>query len=115
MTQETKTAIKSAEERLEKETNDRLQAEVYDYLKSQLNELEDHKSQKRFHEGEIHRIEENIKNLKSGNLEAIEKRRQARNEDRRFTVTWSTNPAFFNQYVAGFTYTSPFTGQTYYF
>lgn len=76
MTQIEKTAIKSAEERLEQERKEKLQQEIYDYLKHELDSIDqiDERLSKLKAEKIAH--EENIKNIKQGNLEAIEKRRQ---------------------------------------
>lgn len=75
MTQIEKTAIKSAEERLEQERKEKLQQEIYDYLKHELDSIDqiDERLSKLKAEKIAH--EENIKNIKQGNLEAIEKRR----------------------------------------
>lgn len=113
---EQKTAIKLAEEMLEKERKEKLQREVYEYLKSELDsiddidqKLRDLSTQKKVHE-------ENIKNIKQGNLEAIEKRRKAFG-GYMFTTTipavWTGTP-FYNTFVAGVTYTTG-SGKTYIF
>src|SRR5690349_14391400 len=110
MSNETKSAIKSAVERLEKEQAEQLQKEIYEYLQSQLELVEKHKERKAFHEGQIRVYEENIKNVKAGNLEAIEKRRKALNVSSSAPFSWtftSSNPnRFFNDFIAGFTYTA---------
>ena len=122
MTQEIKTAIKSAEQRLEDEQTTKIQEEVYEYLKYELGEIENLKNQVRTLESQLRVHEENVKNVKTGNLEAIEKRRKALNQPAVTTWTFtSTLPAnysgyrFYDNYVAGFTYTSPLTGRTYIF
>lgn len=113
MTKIEQTAIKSAEERLEKERKEKLQEEIYDYLKGELEAIDsiEQKLSKLKTEKIAH--EENIKNIKQGNLEAIEKRRQS------FTytympaaitadgwATYSTSTAFYNNNVAGITVTT---------
>lgn len=113
---EQKTAIKLAEEMLEKERKEKLQREVYEYLKSELDsiddidqKLRDLSTQKKVHE-------ENVKNIKQGNLEAIEKRRQSFG-GYTFTTTiptvWTGTP-FYNNFVAGVTITTG-SGKTYIF
>lgn len=122
---EQKTAIKLAEEMLEKERKEKLQREVYEYLKAELDsiddidkELRDLNTQKKVHE-------ENIKNIKQGNLEAIEKRRQSFGgltiSSSPITGTWGTyslngggGTQFYNNFVAGVTYTTG-SGKTYIF
>lgn len=124
---EQKTAIKLAEEMLEKERKEKLQREVYEYLKSELDsiddidqKLRDLSTQKKVHE-------ENVKNIKQGNLEAIEKRRKSLTYGG-LTVsssaigTWTTvtlnnassGTQFYNNYVAGVTITTG-SGKTYIF
>jgi restriction endonuclease S subunit len=77
MTKIEQTAIKSAEERLEQERKEKLQEEIYSYLKGELEAIDslDQQISKLKTEKVAH--EENIKNIKQGNLEAIEKRRQS--------------------------------------
>ena len=120
---EQKTAIKLAEEMLEKERKEKLQREVYNYLKAELDSIDD--IDKQLHElntkKKVH--EENVKNIKQGNLEAIEKRRQSFGG---LTVAatlpswliYNTNggsgPQFYNSFVAGVTYTTA-SGKTYIF
>ena len=111
MTQQEKTAIKSAEERLEQERKEKLQQEVYDYLKGELEAIDsiEQKLSKLKTEKIAH--EENIKNIKQGNLEAIEKRRNS--FDYTYTTTtlpqwptYSTGTAFYTSSVAGITVTT---------
>lgn len=118
MTKIEQTAIKSAEERLEKERKEKLQEEIYDYLKGELEAIDsiEQKLSKLKTEKIAH--EENIKNIKQGNLEAIEKRRLS--FPYTFTTTssvsdWSSSPyssvsaggsAFYNSSVAGLTITT---------
>lgn len=120
---EQKTAIKLAEEMLEKERKEKLQREVYNYLKAELDSIDD--IDKQLHElntkKKVH--EENVKNIKQGNLEAIEKRRQSIGG---LTVTTTFPPweiatlnggtglQFYNNFVAGVTYTTA-SGKTYIF
>lgn len=108
MTQIEKTAIKSAEERLEQERKEKLQQEIYDYLKHELDSIDqiDERLSKLKAEKIAH--EENIKNIKQGNLEAIEKRRQSFPFTYTTTATtgnWLTiNPnTFFTNTLAGMT------------
>lgn len=105
MSQDTKEAIQQAQKTLDKERKEQLQREVYEYLKSQLELIESHKERKAFHEGQIRVYEENIKNVKTGNLEAIEKRRKALNQPILWNFTSTStgfNPhQFFNNFVAG--------------
>lgn len=77
MTQTEKTAIKSAEERLEQERKEKLQQEIYDYLKHELDSIDEIDERLSKLKAEKIAHEENIKNIKQGNLEAIEKRRQS--------------------------------------
>jgi cell division protein FtsB len=77
MSNEQKTAIQGAEKLLEQERKEALQKEVYNYLKAELEAVDNIDSQIRKLETEKRAHEENIKNIKQGNLEAIEKRRQS--------------------------------------
>lgn len=113
MSNEQKTAIQQAEKQLETERKERLQKEVYDYLKQELEAIDNIDSQVRKLETEKRAHEENVKNIKQGNLEAIEKRRQnfvwiyPGNSTitvpfyPQWTVTTGTN--FYNSNVAGLT------------
>lgn len=119
MTQIEKTAIQQAEKKLEQERKDKLQDEIYDYLKGELESLDniDRQISKLKTEKVAH--EENIKNIKQGNLDAIEKRRQS------FSYTYmplslsttssgwtgvsytsGSSTAFYNTNVAGLTVTT---------
>lgn len=121
MTQEIKTAIKAAEQSLEDERQTKLQQEIKSYLKSELDEIDriDQQISKLKTDKLAH--EENIKNLKAGNLKAIEDRRLALGWPTPYDLihTWqgmaSNSWNFYNQNIAGFTYQSPFTGKTYIF
>lgn len=114
MTQQEKTAIKSAEERLEIERKEKLQQEVYDYLKGELEAIDsiEQKLSKLKTEKIAH--EENIKNIKQGNLEAIEKRRQSfpfvyipmTTSSGWIGTTYNTGSNFYNSSVAGITVTT---------
>lgn len=117
MTQIEKTAIKSAEERLEQERKEKLQQEVYDYLKGELEAIDsiEQKLSKLKTEKIAH--EENIKNIKQGNLEAIEKRRTSFDYTYMPLVisspsgvwggtSYTTGSAFYNSSVAGITVTT---------
>lgn len=75
MTQTTKTAIQGAEQLLEKERKEKLQNEIYDYLKCELEAIDEIEQKISKWKTEKIAHEENIKNIKQGNLEAIEKRR----------------------------------------
>lgn len=133
MTQEIKTAIKSAEKRLEEEHQARLTNEIHEYLKSELTSIENLENQIRTLETQKRVHEENIKNIKSGNIKAIEERRKfllSTNAFGDLTVTsrtlttatnggggWTTYTSsanFYNNYVAGFTYETP-NGKVYIF
>lgn len=119
MTQIEKTAIKSAEERLEQERKEKLQNEVYEYLKGELDAIDTIDRKVRELETEKRAHEENVKNIKQGNLEAIEKRRQSFQYVYsppvafKYWTTSSTNN-FYNDFVAGATYTTG-SGKTYIF
>lgn len=111
MTQIEKTAIQQAEKKLEQERKDKLQEEIYDYLKGELEAIDsiEQKISKLKTEKVAH--EENIKNIKQGNLDAIEKRR--RNFVYTYTNTlpnWSginsNGLYFYNTNVAGTTITT---------
>ncbi len=110
------TAIKEAEKTLEQERKEKLQREVYEYLKQELEAIDAIDQKVRKLETEKRAHEENIKNIKQGNLEAIEKRRQAMG----WPVTWAIstsaigNYAFYSANVAGTTVTTS-SGKTYIF
>lgn len=122
MSQDQKTAIKLAEEMLDKERKEKLQREVYDYLKQELDCIDDIEQKLNKLKTEKTAHEENIKNIKQGNLEAIEKRRQSFPFTTTFTTTWpsvwttynGTGTNFYNGYVAGITITNS-SGKTYIF
>lgn len=108
MTQIEKTAIQQAEKKLEQERKEKLQQEVYDYLKGELEAIDslDQQISKLKTEKVAH--EENIKNIKQGNLEAIEKRRQNFHfsiSPPLSTTEWRYYPAqnFYTTAVAGLT------------
>jgi len=123
---EQKTAIKLAEEMLEKERKEKLQREVYEYLKSELDSIDDIDKRLRDLSTQKKVHEENVKNIKQGNLEAIEKRRQSFGGLTLTATTtnlpWATYtfPAaasgtqFYNNFVAGVTITTG-SGKTYIF
>lgn len=111
MTSIEKTAIQQAEQKLEQERKDKLQDEVYDYLKQELESIDS--IEQRISKLKTEKVahEENIKNIKQGNLDAIEKRRQS------FTYSYvptsfsgwarySTGNTFYNNAVAGLTITT---------
>lgn len=77
MTEQIKTAIKAAEKSLEEDRQTKLRNEVYQYLKYEHEAIDliEQKVQKLSEERRAH--EENIKNIKQGNLKAIEERRKA--------------------------------------
>lgn len=113
MTQIEKTAIQQAEQKLEQERKDKLQEEIYVYLKGELESIDSIEQQISKLKTEKVAHEENIKNIKQGNLEAIEKRRQSF----RYTyipmtianksfATYTTSNAFYNNAVAGLTITT---------
>lgn len=98
VTQTEKTAIKSAEERLENERKEKLQQEIYDYLKHELDSIDEIDERLSKLKAEKIAHEENIKNIKQGNLEAIEKRRQS--FPYTFTTTVST-PLWYSTTASG--------------
>lgn len=114
MTSIEKTAIQQAEKKLEQERKDKLQDEIYDYLKQELESIDS--IEQRISKLKTEKVahEENIKNIKQGNLDAIEKRRQSFN----YTYmpyaittsggsgTYTTGTAFYNTAVAGLTITT---------
>lgn len=109
-----KTAIQEAEKKLEQERGERIKHEVYAFLKQELEDIDQIDSQiKKLHESKrIH--EENIKNVKAGNIEAIEKRREAVNgtwQPFTYTFTYSNPVQFYNTVIAGYTVTVP-SGKT---
>ena len=124
MSQEQKTAIKLAEEMLDKERKEKLQREVYEYLKQELDYIDEIEQKLNKLKTEKTAHEENIKNIKQGNLEAIEKRRQSFpfTTTLTHTTTWPTiwttyngsGTNFYNGYVAGATITNR-SGKTYIF
>lgn len=77
MNQQTKTAIQSAEQDLEKDKQEALKKQIYDYLKGELDAVEGIESQMRKLNEQKKAHEENIKNLKQGNLKAIEERNKS--------------------------------------
>lgn len=122
MTQETKTAIQQAEKTLEQERKEQLQKEIYDYLKQELEAIDeiDQRISKLRTEKIAH--EENIKNIKQGNLEAIEKRRQSFHyligNATAIPTIWNIASSgaglqFYNHFVAGATINA--NGKTYIF
>lgn len=76
MTEQIKTAIKAAEKSLEEDRQAKLRNDVYQYLKQEHEAIDsiEQKVQKLSEERRAH--EENIKNIKQGNLKAIEERRK---------------------------------------
>jgi len=122
MSNEQKTAIQQAEKQLEQERKAKLQREVYDYLRQELDRIDDISQKIKKLETDKRAHEENIKNVKQGNLEAIGKRRQAMGwaitSANPFLDANTINPwnghSFYNSNVAGFTYTTS-SGKTYIF
>lgn len=119
MSNETKEAIQQAQKTLETDRKEQLQREVYGYLKQELDAIDaiDNKVRQLSTEKRAH--EENIKNVKQGNLEAIEKRRLAFNwpatlSGTNGTVSHPSASGFYYTYVAGTTVTSS-SGKTYIF
>lgn len=123
MSDDIKRAIKSAQERLEDEQNEKLKTDIYEYLKSELESIDsiDSRIRKLNEEKRVH--EENIKNLKQGNLQAIEKRREALvggtiviNNWPSFTTLTNTSSSgtFYYSNLAGTTITTT-AGKTYIF
>jgi len=126
MTNQQKTAIQQAEKQLEQERSERLRNEVYNYLKQELDSIDiiDAKIGKLSEEKRAH--EENVKNIKQGNLKAIEERRK--NYNWMVTVPYIPNPTwtiaatstgttssdFYYTNVAGTTITTS-NGKTYIF
>lgn len=121
---EQKTAIKLAEEMLEKERKEKLQREVYEYLKSELDSIDDIDQRLRDLSTQKKVHEENVKNIKQGNLEAIVKRRNSLPGWSTSTMfqplatytlqTSSNGTQFYNNFVAGVTITTG-SGKTYIF
>ncbi len=114
MTQIEKTAIQQAEKKLEQERKDKLQEEVYDYLKGELESIDSIEQRMSKLKTEKIAHEENIKNIKQGNLDAIEKRRQSfvytyTPGSTLGTITtsgWTSGTMFYNNAVAGLTITT---------
>lgn len=114
MTQIEKTAIQQAEQKLEQDRKEKLQQEVYDYLKQELESIDS--IEQRISKLKTEKIahEENIKNIKQGNLEAIEKRRQTfpyryylpANTSWSSNGWFSTGSTFYNNNVAGLSITT---------
>lgn len=121
MSNETKTAIQQAEKQLDQERKAQLQREVYEYLKQELDSIDSIDNQVRELTTQKKAHEENIKNIKQGNLGAIEKRRLAFPStatltfSQQFPRIWNTTgPNFYNTFVAGISYTTV-SGKTYIF
>jgi len=111
MAEDIQTAIKAAEKDLKEQRAEALKKLILEFLKQEYNSIEDieEKIKKLQENKRIH--EENIKNVKSGNLDAIEKRRRAINANWDITFTHSilpyinySNDRFFNDFVAGNTF-----------
>lgn len=119
MTQDIKTAIKQAEKTLEQERSEQLQTEIYTFLKGELEEIDgiENRIRKLSEQKRIH--EENVKNVKQGNLAAVEKRRESLNASWP-TWTYTTSgtgivrPYFYAATLAGTTITTT-AGKTYVF
>lgn len=77
MTKNNKTAIQQAEKQLEQERAERLKNEVYNYLKGELEAIDEISSRITKLSEEKRAHEENVKNVKQGNLKAIEERRKS--------------------------------------
>jgi hypothetical protein len=121
MTNENKTAIQQAEKQLENERAEKLKNEIYTYLKQELELIDniDNRIRKLSEEKRAH--EENIKNIKQGNLKAIEERRKqyVSTGDNWITITGgygtsSYDPGFYFTNIAGTTITTTY-GKTYFF
>jgi len=116
MTQSTKTAIQQAEKQLEQERKQKLQDEIYDYLKQELESIDSIEQRIAKLNTEKVAHQENIKNIKQGNLDAIEKRRISfpytfYSPTPLTTGTWTTtltgsSNAFYNTAVAGLSITT---------
>lgn len=125
-TKDQKTAIQQAEKQLEQERAEKLKNEIYSYLKGELEAIDsiDGKIRKLSEEKRAH--EENVKNLKQGNLKAIEERRKNYNwtitrGDNYFllgggftTTCGGSSSQFYSTNVAGTTITTT-AGKTYIF
>ena len=109
MTNEQKKAIESAEKRFKEEQAERFKEDIYEFLKQEYNSIESLSEKIKKLQEDKHIHEENIKNIKSGNLGAIEKRRKLTDG---FALTWTYPPTypftgsgwsgdFFNTYVSG--------------
>lgn len=113
MSNEQKTAIQGAEKRLEQERREKLQNEIYQFLKSELDEVDRIDGNIKELSGEKRIHEENIKNVKQGNLKAIEDRRRSLVNEGYFlnptlslpkwNITYSSSSGtnFYSSYVAG--------------
>lgn len=109
MNQQTKTAIQSAEQDLEKDKQDALKKQIYDYLKGEIDAVEGIESQMRKLNEQKKAHEENIKNIKQGNLKAIEERNKSFGWNLTVSNTWPFNTTqflpqgytFYSQNVAG--------------
>jgi len=127
MTNTQKTAIQQAEKQLEQDRAEKLRNEVYNYLKGELEAIDsiDQRIRKLSEEKRAH--EENIKNIKQGNLKAIEDRRNSYTWEVVIPNTWNNNfpinycngsagtsGTFYATAVAGTTVTTS-TGKTYFF
>lgn len=122
MTNENKTAIQQAEKQLENERAEKLKNEIYTYLKQELELIDniDNRIRKLSEEKRAH--EENIKNIKQGNLKAIEERRKnytwevviPNNTWIPCNYTVNNASTFYYTNVAGTTITTT-SGKTYFF
>ena len=106
MSNEQKTAINSAVKRIDDEKSEQLKNEVYQFLKQELEAVESLEEQIKELSEKRRVHEENIKNVKAGNLEAIRKRQVALNQPVQIwswgnsTATFNPN-WFYNHYLAG--------------
>lgn len=113
MNPQIKTAIQAAEMDLEKNRKEALKKQIYDYLKSELDAIESIEQQQRKLNEQKKAHEENIKNIKQGNLKAIEERNKSFGWNftsyPQFSYSTSSNlnyttfagSAFYSNYVAG--------------
>lgn len=108
-----KTAIKSATNELEQERTQKLKSEIKDFLVAEFAAIDSLEAQIRSLSDEKRIHEENIKNVRSGNLEAVERRRETLRQSNAFTeVTLNTSSTFpywkwESDITGGFTYISP--------
>lgn len=117
MTTDVKQAIDAAKEDIETEKRTALKNQVYTYLKSELESVDSIDAQIRKLNESKRAHEENIKNIKDGNLQAIQERAVYQNMPQIFLTNSSlaipTGFTFFRNFVAGTVITV--NGKSFYF